>query len=1291
VEQNEQVTPEPIVHKSRKKRVLFFVVPVSLVLSIPSFLIYGPSLVAVPAVRESLVSLVNRSIPGSIAIGSVKLSLPRGELEIADFACFTKDGESVFKAKLFRVYLVPRELFDKKVHITELRLTNPTVSLEQNADGMFNIVSVFVDSLAPADTTKPKQPYPPQLPVKIVIDTVIVDSLQMRFDQKSSGMLVSIDNGSIQGKAELFPLRVKIATDIDRFLYRNGDSTSSFYADLLELSTVATDQVLDSIRATVVTPRDTLRCRGLVRDFLTDSLSFGLNLDGALSLGFIRDISGADIGDGRFLMNVRGDGTPGNPSVSGYLGYRGNSLAGTGISFIDLPVNLRDRIVSTKRGTVTRNDGTTLTAAVSVGLQGLFPLGFTKPMADLNTIWYRGKGNAYAPKIPETDLPLRENRAEFSIDGKGTSPEQLDLKLSLDYRCIGQQSGERVPLQLTGDVAMKNQIVTISRSMLSLENRSSVKAAGSVNLKKESLDLAVNIAPTRLTAVQSLVKGGFPAEGIVYGSVAMRGSYTAPELEYRLFGSDLTVVKKPLGTVALQGTVSPRHGTVKTTGSVRGDCGLFELDLFCTLFKKGTFSLLRTPQFALEARADSLDLAILADSVVGGTASAIVSYNGSVGAGSGSLELRIDSLSNRQFALPQITSSVQIHDSLVTVSSLELGSDSSKIRASGTYHLDGTYDFVVDSDTLEPRLWVPSIPADPRLLLLVQGAAKGNRFNPSADLIFTVPDFKWNDISLGTQTVRAGLKNNRVDFSAEGLAMVNGFYDLKSTFYQANGSVKQFVLDPYFAAFGQKGLSGLIDGVFSLEGTAKGIDTAIVKLPFVAIKSDTSALVDGKNVAFSFGKNGLLLDTVNVRLMDRGDALVTGTVSMDQLLDIAFDVEMPLAIVEEFTPAIEHSSGMISLVGTVNGSVKYPEIQGVVQFDSLSMLLTDLQQKLHSLSGKVTIKQNLFRVDSVSGIIDDGSFSADGVINLVNNKPVSGDFSAKLFNLPLNIPEIADLRLGGDLRFSADSAKQGITGAIDLLECYYYQYINALPKIDISSKRAPISSDKKPSPLDNTDLSIRIIPRKNIFVDNNLAQFDIRPELTIGGTASNPLLEGRMDVLSGELNYLNRKFTVTSGTIEFVNPDKIEPEVDIIAETVINTWKIGLTIKGIVGKELFYKMESTPPLLDNEIVALILTGKPTFTEGVAFDLNEFLMKQLSSKTKERFGLDMELDLKTGKFKIGEQLNRRVYTNYSIVQENMEIKQVAEVLIKLFDLINIRGFAGSEGTAGGEVQLNAKIR
>src|SRR5206468_2502294 len=76
------------------------------------------------------------------------------------------------------------------------------------------------------------------------------------------------------------------------------------------------------------------------------------------------------------------------------------------------------------------------------------------------------------------------------------------------------------------------------------------------------------------------------------------------------------------------------------------------------------------------------------------------------------------------------------------------------------------------------------------------------------------------------------------------------------------------------------------------------------------------------------------------------------------------------------------------------------------------------------------------------------------------------------------------------------------------------------------------------------------IKAPNAFkMDTSLIRLTASADLTLRGSYEKPVLLGRAEVDRGEVSFEGRRNRVTRGTIDFTNPSRIEPFIDLEAET----------------------------------------------------------------------------------------------------------------------------------------------
>ncbi|HEX5434980.1 MAG TPA: translocation/assembly module TamB domain-containing protein, partial [Candidatus Angelobacter sp.] len=89
-----------------------------------------------------------------------------------------------------------------------------------------------------------------------------------------------------------------------------------------------------------------------------------------------------------------------------------------------------------------------------------------------------------------------------------------------------------------------------------------------------------------------------------------------------------------------------------------------------------------------------------------------------------------------------------------------------------------------------------------------------------------------------------------------------------------------------------------------------------------------------------------------------------------------------------------------------------------------------------------------------------------------------------------------------------------------------------------------------------------------------------------------PVVLGRATLNSGEMFLAGNRYVLQNGTIDFLNPVRTEPVVNIRAQTKIDQYNIALNVQGPI-ERLHTEYTSDPALPPVDIINLIATGKTT--------------------------------------------------------------------------------------------------
>jgi len=310
--------------------------------------------------------------------------------------------------------------------------------------------------------------------------------------------------------------------------------------------------------------------------------------------------------------------------------------------------------------------------------------------------------------------------------------------------------------------------------------------------------------------------------------------------------------------------------------------------------------------------------------------------------------------------------------------------------------------------------------------------------------------------------------------------------------------------------------------------------------------------------------------------------------------------------------------------------------------------------------------------------------------------------------VPVDVPDTLEMTLNSQLTWAGTMDKSAITGRIDIFEGTYYKDVD-LSLISIAAQKTKKSRPKvrEPGPdfLKTIGLNIYVTRREAIVVDNNLTSMNISPNISIKGTAYAPSLDGRAVVDGGTINFQEAQFEIIEGSIDFINPYKIEPEITLIGETTISSYTITLSVTG-TPDDLVLEFSSDLDATDADIFSLIAFGKTTDemsgdTDGGAMTaaaIAKVMLDSLSEKIKETTGLSEvsfimnhegnETRVHVG---LGADLSRQLSVSYGIDIRDGETVQTVTTYYKLLENLLLSSFQDTSGKLGGEFKYRLEFR
>jgi translocation and assembly module TamB len=117
-------------------------------------------------------------------------------------------------------------------------------------------------------------------------------------------------------------------------------------------------------------------------------------------------------------------------------------------------------------------------------------------------------------------------------------------------------------------------------------------------------------------------------------------------------------------------------------------------------------------------------------------------------------------------------------------------------------------------------------------------------------------------------------------------------------------------------------------------------------------------------------------------------------------------------------------------------------------------------------------------------------------------------------------------------------------------------------------------------------LDIRLRAPGTLKVDNNLAALQARADLALRGTSETPVILGRAEIERGRVYFQGNTYVIRRGSIDFANPERIDPHFDIEAEARVRSYRVTLKVDGTL-ERVYPTLTSDPPLTALQILNLL--------------------------------------------------------------------------------------------------------
>jgi autotransporter translocation and assembly factor TamB len=344
-----------------------------------------------------------------------------------------------------------------------------------------------------------------------------------------------------------------------------------------------------------------------------------------------------------------------------------------------------------------------------------------------------------------------------------------------------------------------------------------------------------------------------------------------------------------------------------------------------------------------------------------------------------------------------------------------------------------------------------------------------------------------------------------------------------------------------------------------------------------------------------------LLSVVSATLQGpTSQAIFGGQVDLGtRTLDLRVNGGLDLSLARLFTDQLARSRGTVRVVVQAVGPFASPRIFGAAQVEggALTVRGVDPAISVDDLAGVVVFDATRIVFDNVTMRVGGGPAKLTGAIELAAFTPSLYNLSATFDDVGFAIPKWLPSTSRGDLRLSGRPGDLLLSGRVEVIRAVYNRKIDVNLEALYRAIRAALVPRRATRPEAagaGPRVDIRITADNDVRVETGLFNGELRANLQLVGRLPEPNLLGSAEVVSGTITFRDTKFTVTSGRADFVDPFRINPSFDLIAEGKVREFQITMRLSGTVDKyRLEFSSTSHPNLTELDVLALLTVGVTT--------------------------------------------------------------------------------------------------
>jgi translocation and assembly module TamB len=430
-------------------------------------------------------------------------------------------------------------------------------------------------------------------------------------------------------------------------------------------------------------------------------------------------------------------------------------------------------------------------------------------------------------------------------------------------------------------------------------------------------------------------------------------------------------------------------------------------------------------------------------------------------------------------------------------------------------------------------------------------------------------------------------------------------------------------------------------------------------------------------------------------------------------INLRADGSVNLKLLETADPNLM-AGGIANLNLQVNGTLTRPLLRGRLNVQNAAIAYIDFPNGLSDITGTLVFNEDRLQVQELTARTGGGLLHCGGFITFSPSQGLGFNLSASGRDIRLRYPEGLSSTADAAFTLSGSMKNAVLSGDVTVTRLGLNPQFDFAAYLVKGMKGAP--AQKIVSPLNNVRLDVHVTSTPELQVQTSLARLSGNVDLRLRGTASRPVVLGRVNLLEGTIYFNATKYRMERGDLTFTNPVRIEPTLDVELSARVRDYDITLGFHGPINK-LTPSYRSDPPLSSSDIISLLALGRtaeesanpammgtsqyqPSVSESASSALiGQALNATVSSRVQRLFGVSrLKIDPNVGgalnaglaRVTVEQQVSNKLTLTY-ITNLNQSAQQIIQFEYNVNKDVSIVGVRDQTGVVSFDVLFRKRKR